>query len=274
MQTDRFHRASSTDATQIVGTVEGEGPSLVLVPGGPADGPLSFRFLVPELASHFTCHSMSPRGRGASAGHPDRSAGRLVDDVVAYVESLPAPVTLFGHSSGGVLALEAAARCDAVGALALYEPAIFDGSSQAEAAQLGESLTAIRRAVQEGSWARAAEIFFRDLALANEEEQEVLEATGTYELMAYNIPGLLQEIDTSGLPGLSAADVPERIGVPVLVLCGTRTAPFYEGVARSLVERLPDGHLVPVDGAGHLGPQQHAPSVAAGFLRSAALARV
>jgi len=259
---DRIHRAISVDGTQIVGSIDGHGPAIVLVPGGPADGPTSFRFLVPELMRDFTCHSMSPRGRGASAGHPDRSIERLVDDVVAYVDSLDGPVTLFGHSSGGVLALEAAARCDAVAALVLYEPAVFDGLDETESARLVQSVATARRAVEEGAWARAAEVFFRELALGNEEELEGLEAAGMYQFWAYNIPGLLQEIDTSGLPGLTAPDIPERVPVPALVLYGTRTAPFYEHVARSLVDRFADGRLAPVEGAGHLGPQYHASAVA------------
>lgn len=105
-------------------------------------------------------------------------------------------------------------------------------------------------------------MFFRELAMANEEEIEGLEASGMYQFWAYNIPGLLHEIDTSGLPGLTASDVPERVPVPALVLHGTRTAPFYERVARSLVDRFADGRLAPVEGAGHLGPQYHAPAVA------------
>jgi pimeloyl-ACP methyl ester carboxylesterase len=274
METDHIHRAMSADGTQIVGTVTGDGPPLVLVPGGPADGTLSFRFLVPELADHFTCHSMSPRGRGPSADHPDRSRERLLDDVVAYVESLGSPVTLFGHSSGGVLAIEAAARCGVVDALMLYEPAVFDDLDDVESARFAERLDAIGQAVHEASWARAAEIFFVDLALANDEEQDAIEAAGMFELMAYNIAGLLHEIEVSGLPGLSAPDVPERVAAPVLVVCGTRTDPFYERIARSLVGRFPDAHLARVDGAGHLGPQQHAAAVAAELLVFAAGAQV
>lgn len=255
MDTPRTHQAISDDGTRIVGRVHGDGPALVLVPGGPGDGETSWRFLAPLLASRFTCYCMSTRGKGLSADHPDHSQDRLVDDVSAFVDSVGEPVGLMGHSSGGVLALETAARSDAVSALALYEPAIFAQMTQDHAARTERGITGAKRAAAGGRLAAASRIFFEDLALANDEELPVLQEAGVYELMSPNVPAVLRQIACSGLPLLSDADVPAKVTTPVLILQGSDTHPFYAGVVRDLTGQLRDAQVVTVDGAGHLGPQ-------------------
>jgi pimeloyl-ACP methyl ester carboxylesterase len=63
-----------------------------------------------------------PYGRGPSGDHPDHpdhSRAQLVEDIVAFIESIDDAVVLFGHSAGGAHALEATANTAAVSALAL-----------------------------------------------------------------------------------------------------------------------------------------------------------
>lgn len=123
MNEGRIHRAISDDGTEIAGRVQGQGPPLVLVHGGLGDGDFSFRFMLPFLVDHFTCFSMSTRGRGLSGDSADHSRARLSVDVAAFVKSVGEPVALFGHSSGAALAIGSAAlAAEDVVALALYEP--------------------------------------------------------------------------------------------------------------------------------------------------------
>jgi pimeloyl-ACP methyl ester carboxylesterase len=255
MEDTRIHQAISDDGTRIVGRVYGDGPPLVLVPGGPGDGDTSWRFLAPLLAERFTCYCPSTRGKGLSADHRDHSQDRLVADVMAFVDSIGEPVGLMGHSSGGVLALEATARSEAVTALALYEPAIFEELTEEHAARCESAITRAERAAREGRLTDASRIFFEDLALANDEELPVLEQGGVHDLVGGNIPALLRQIAHSGLPRLSNATVPAMITTPVLIVQGSNTHPFYAGVVPELAERLSDVQMVTVDGAGHLGPQ-------------------
>jgi pimeloyl-ACP methyl ester carboxylesterase len=264
MSDDRIHRATSADGTQIVGRLHGDGPPLVLVPGGPGDGEWSFRDLIPHLTGSVTCHAMSTRGKGLSAGHPDHSAERLTEDVVAYVESIGEPVALFGHSSGAMLAIDAAARTNAVRALAVYEPAAFDVLDPAEvAAAVGDVPDRIAAALDQGRLEDAGRTFFVELAQANDEELPVLEASGIFARSAPNLWSVLDQVRRSGLPRLSRPDVPSEIGVPTLLVHGERTTPFFVAAVEDLARRLPDARVAVVPGAGHLGPQLNGAALAA-----------
>jgi pimeloyl-ACP methyl ester carboxylesterase len=124
-RTQHLHHATSPDGTQIAGRVHGRGPSLVLVHGGISDGDMAWAATLPYLSQNFTCFLANTRGRGQSADSPDHSPGRLVDDIIAFAESIGEPVFIAGLSSGAAQALAVAARSDAISAVAAWEPANF-----------------------------------------------------------------------------------------------------------------------------------------------------
>ena len=62
--------------------------------GAIGDGDLHGHALLDHLTGWFTCHLPSMRGRGLSDDHPELSIGRLVDDVLTYVDSIGAPTGL------------------------------------------------------------------------------------------------------------------------------------------------------------------------------------
>jgi pimeloyl-ACP methyl ester carboxylesterase len=81
-----------------------------------------------------------------------------------------------------------------------------------------------------------------------------IEQDGTAEFVAPNAPVVLGEQAQGGFPRLSDAAILERIAMPVLLLQGARSHPFYAGVIGYLAERLGDASVREVPGAGHLGP--------------------
>lgn len=255
MDTARTHQATSPDGTRIVGRVHGEGPPLVLVPGGPGDGDTSWRLLAPKLAEQFTLYCMSTRGKGLSGDHPEHSQEHLVGDVLAFIDSIGGPIGLMGHSSGAVVALEAAARSAAVSALALYEPAVLADAPQEDAARFHDAVARVGRAAEQDRLTDGSRIFFEHLALANDAELAMLEQAGVYDAVARNVPAVLRQVAQSGLPSLSDPSLPQRLTMPVLILLGTRTHRVYARVARDLADTCPEAVLAEVPGAGHLGPQ-------------------
>ncbi|HVW18068.1 MAG TPA: alpha/beta fold hydrolase, partial [Solirubrobacteraceae bacterium] len=111
------------DGTRIAVWRSGRGEPLVLVHGTSADHTRWARVL-PELEQRFTVFAVDRRGRGAS-GDAARYALELeIQDVTAVVDAVGGPVTLLGHSYGGICSLEAALRTPAVARLILYEPPI------------------------------------------------------------------------------------------------------------------------------------------------------
>ncbi|MEX2279068.1 MAG: alpha/beta hydrolase, partial [Acidimicrobiia bacterium] len=99
MSTQRTHYVTTTDGVTIGGTVHGEGPPLVFLQGSIGDGDLDWQAVVGHMTSRFTCHLPSMRGRGLSSDHPDLSFGRVVEDFLAYVDSIGEPTGLVGWSA-------------------------------------------------------------------------------------------------------------------------------------------------------------------------------
>jgi pimeloyl-ACP methyl ester carboxylesterase len=255
MRPDRMHQAVSPDGTRIVGGVHGHGPPLVLVPGGPTDGETGWLALLPSLSHHFTCYTINTRGRGPSGDHPDHSRGRIVEDIVAFVESIDDAVMLFGHSAGGTHALEATANTAAVCALALYEPTLVELAEPDLRARFDDAFVRVRKAVGDGRPADAAQVFLEDLALANKEELALLAQVGAAEEMGPLVPIVLEEAAQSGPPQLTDLSLLDEIMLPTLLLYGARTHPFYQQVARRVADRLADCRLRELPDLGHLGPE-------------------
>ncbi len=111
----------SGDGTSIAFDRSGGGPPVILVGGA-----LSDRSAGTELASHLsprlTVFAYDRRGRGDSGDTPPYAVEREVEDLEALIEEAGGSASVFGHSSGGVLALEAAAHGAAINKLAVYEP--------------------------------------------------------------------------------------------------------------------------------------------------------
>jgi pimeloyl-ACP methyl ester carboxylesterase len=118
---------SSPDGTRIAFWRSGRGEPLVLVHGTSADH-TRWEKVVPQLAAQFTVFAVDRRGRGESGDAADYAIGREFEDITAVVDAIGGPVTLLGHSYGGMCALEAALRTSAVRRLILYEPPLPTGT--------------------------------------------------------------------------------------------------------------------------------------------------
>jgi pimeloyl-ACP methyl ester carboxylesterase len=270
MPPTRRHRAVSEDGTEIVGGVYGQGPPLVLVHGGLGDGESTWRALLPFLAPNFTCYAMSTRGRGLSAapGEPDYSLERLTQDVVAFAESVGEPAGLAGYSLGGTLGLGAAARSDAVRAVAAYEPAVLEAFPPEITAGLREAPIRMAAAADAGRPSDAARELLRPVA--HEDEMAELESAGAFDGWARNVRVALQEIRSavgSDRPGPTAPSTLARIRAPALALLGSRARAEHRAGAGHLAEHVEGLRVVEVEGVGHFGPLLRPEPIAAELVR-------
>jgi pimeloyl-ACP methyl ester carboxylesterase len=113
-------RVTSKDGTSIAYERVGNGPTVILVGGAIDDGSENAP-LVPELAEHFTVVNYARRGRGESGDTLPYAVDREIEDVEALIAESGGSAQVFGASSGGALALEAAAAGLAIDRLAVYE---------------------------------------------------------------------------------------------------------------------------------------------------------
>src|SRR6266487_2672638 len=112
----------SSDGTSIAFDRSGQGPALILVAGATATRAAEAAISA-HLAPHFTVFAYDRRGRGDSGDTPPYAVEREVEDIETLITEAGGSAFVFGHSSGAVLALEAASNLPSkVKKLALYEP--------------------------------------------------------------------------------------------------------------------------------------------------------
>jgi len=115
-----MNAVTSKDGTSIAYERMGSGPAVILVGGGIDDGSENAP-LVPELADRFTVINYARRGRGESGNTHPYAVKREIEDIDALIAEVGGSAHLYGVSSGGALALEAAAAGSAIDRLAVYE---------------------------------------------------------------------------------------------------------------------------------------------------------
>jgi pimeloyl-ACP methyl ester carboxylesterase len=260
MNDERIHRAVSDDGTEIVGSVQGDGPPLVFVHGAMDDGTLQWKPTVPYLADWFTCHVMSVRNRGRSGHSEDLLPPRFVEDVAAYASSIGEPVGLVGLSIGGTWVLSAAKRLADVTGVVAYEPVVFEVISEEVRDRLVRTVMREGDEAKQGRLTAAVRIFAE--FVGNDDEVAALDAAGAFETLGANVPADLTMIQQSGEhhgPSATDASALANSTAPVLVLQGGRSAENVrswmhagvrhvdEHVPKTTVHEFPDlGHLAPM----------------------------
>jgi pimeloyl-ACP methyl ester carboxylesterase len=117
-----MNTVTSKDGTRIAFDRSGAGPALILV-NGAMSARADVASLAASLSPHFTVFAYDRRGRGDSGDTPPYAVEREVEDLAAVLTAAGGAAFVFGHSSGAVLALEAARElAPAITKLALYEP--------------------------------------------------------------------------------------------------------------------------------------------------------
>jgi pimeloyl-ACP methyl ester carboxylesterase len=237
----------SADGTKIAFDQTGEGPPVILVVGAFNDRSTGAP-LAKALESRFTVLNYDRRGRGASGDTLPYAVEREVEDLDALIREAGGAARVFGYSSGGTLALDAAARGLNITKLALYEAPFMVGDDVAHppkdmAAQLAKLVASGRRG-------DAVELFQTKLVgipeqvvaqLRHAPFRPALEATAHTLVYEATIVGYL-ELPTAQLQSIKA---------PALVVYGSESPAFMGNGAKALAAALPDGHLRALDGQNH-----------------------
>ena len=119
----------SRDGTRLEQRIIGSGPALIVLPGALSLA-ADYANLAEALAASFTVHVLERRGHGLSGDSTEPySIDREVEDVAALLQ-MTGPACVFGHSFGGLIALEAArALGGRIRKLAVFEPGVSIGGS-------------------------------------------------------------------------------------------------------------------------------------------------
>ena len=115
---------SSADGTRIAFERTGDGPPVILVSSALADRKDAAK-LARLLAGRFSVINYDRRGRGASGDATGYSVDREIEDLAALIDYAGGSASVFGSSSGALLALYSATAGLNIERLALYEPPLL-----------------------------------------------------------------------------------------------------------------------------------------------------
>jgi pimeloyl-ACP methyl ester carboxylesterase len=234
--------ARSADGTDIAFDRSGDGAPLVLV-GGAFQDRSSMRTAAAGLRDAFTVYEYDRRGRGESGNALPYAVEREVEDLAAVIDAAGEPAFVFGQSSGGALALEAAAAAGPIRALVVNEPPYTDGPSSAFADHLDEL-------VAHGQPADATAAF---LGLVGTPPSVIAEmrAGPRWAHMQAFAPTLSHEVrlcNDGALPTQRLA----AISAPTLALAGEASPPWAHDGARAIAARVSTGRAQVLPGQGHV----------------------
>jgi pimeloyl-ACP methyl ester carboxylesterase len=237
---------TSPDGTSIAYQVTGTGPPLVLVVGAFCDRNTTAD-LTALLSDAFTVFEYDRRGRGASGDIAPYSAEREVEDLAAVCAATGGAPYVYGHSSGGELALEAAAAGVPVRALVVYEPPYSaEGDPDGGSADLLEQ---VRARVADGDRDGAAAAFLRG-AGAPDTVIEMMRNGPGWAHMCELAPTLVYDLTLSN-GGLVPVERFSRIGVPTMALAGGASPPWAARSASAVVAAVPGARQAVVAGEHH-----------------------
>lgn len=239
----------------------GHGPSLLLLHGTLSSAgqlrPLAYR-----LAARFSVLAVDRRGSGETGLFAGTAPGPI--DVAVHVDDLAAvlaaenaaPALVVGHSFGGCVALELAARRpDLVAGVWAFEPPYAPAGPPIVRLAMGTLAERVAAATDTGGLPAAAETFLAlvsgpaALAALSPSTRAAIRAAGASVLADAPLAGL----DPAGLA---------RISCPVALAVGAEGQPFYTEIADGLAARIRDATVVPLAGMEHTAPITHAGAIA------------
>jgi pimeloyl-ACP methyl ester carboxylesterase len=255
---------TSADGTPIAFDRVGEGPPLILV-GGAWNDRLSSAPLAQLLADDFSVYTYDRRGRGESGDTQPYAVDREIEDLIAVIEASGGTASVFGHSSGAALALEATSAGAPVLRLAMYEPPYIVDDSRPPLPD--DYIDHLEELVGQD---RRREIFeyFMTAAVGMPAEmvQPMLDAPLIEEMMR-----LAHTVSYDGQVMLEGSmhgePLPARwrdaVTVPTLVMDGGNSPTWTRNSSRALVRLLPDVSYRTLAGQDHnVAPEAVAPVLA------------
>lgn len=244
-----MHSFTSKDGTRIAYDAQGSGPALILIDGafcGRNMGPMPK--LAPLLAPHFTVYNYDRRGRGDSTDTLPYHVDREYEDLAGLIEIAGGSAHLYGTSSGGALAMFAAARGLPVDRLAIFEVPFTDvpgGKPMPEGYQshLDQLVAADRRA-------EVIKYFLTRMIGMPALMMPLMRLNPGWKAMLHNAPSLPHDaaiMQGYGFPFEAARSV----RVPTIVISGDKTFKQLREPVRLMRETIPGARYATLAGQSH-----------------------
>lgn len=234
---------TSADGTTIFFEQRGTGAPVILV-GGAFNDRTTVAALADVLAPDFTTITYDRRGRGDSGDTAPYAVEREIEDLAALIAQVGGTASVFGHSSGAVLALEAAAAGIGIDRVVAYEPP-YATDEHPRADVVDE----VRAQLAAGDRDGAVATFLKVAGTPEEMIEGMKQAPvwGWFTALAHTLPYDLTIVGRNARPRDSLA----RIAVPTLVIGGGASDEALQSGARAAAAAVPGARHETLEGQDH-----------------------
>ena len=239
----------SKDGTTIAYDKLGEGPALINITGASC-----FRNFMPikqdvkVFAKEFTVFNYDRRGRGDSGDTQPYAMEREVEDIEALIDAAGGKAHLYGHSSGAVLALEAAMRLPSkVNHVVMYDAAYV--ADEAEKHTFSEMGKQVKTLLEQNNNKAALRTFFTSIGMPKFFVW-LLPIFPGWSTMTKLAPTLMYDIALT--QDFAPYERVRSINAPMLLMAGEKSPPGMTRVAKQLAHSVSGAQLDIVAGQDHM----------------------
>jgi pimeloyl-ACP methyl ester carboxylesterase len=236
----------SGDGTKIAFDRFGDGPPLILVVGAFCDRSAAST-LAQMLGEDFAAFTYDRRGRGDSGDTLPYAVEREIDDLDALISEAGGEALVFGHSSGAILGLQAAAQGLPIRRLAVYEPPYIVDDTRTRPVKLGDRVSEL---IASGRRGDAAKLFLTEAPQMPPEVIDSMEAGPAWsylEAIAHTLPYDLAISGDQTMP----SDLLASIEVPTLVVSGGNSPDWARNAVDAVAAAIPGAQHASLDGQDH-----------------------
>ena len=248
--TPASHSVRSSDGTRIAFDRSGDGPPVILLEAAAHYRDFSsFGGLAPLLAREVTVYTYDRRGRGESTDMAPYAPDREVEDLEALIAEAGGPASLYGYSSGSLLAMRAAAQGLPISRLALLEPPLQEDGDEPPASDLTAELAELVGAGRNGD---AVEHFHQSIGVPAEFVGS-MRSTPEWAKMESIAHTLVYDCTISDT---TTSTMLRSVEVPTLVLDSEGSSDNLTGWAATVAGQLPRGSHRSLAGEWHSVPDE------------------
>ncbi|WP_410671126.1 alpha/beta fold hydrolase [Amycolatopsis sp. cmx-4-68] len=235
---------TSADGTTLAFDQRGSGAPVILV-GGAFNDRTTVAGLAEVLATDFTTIAYDRRGRGDSGDAASYAFEREIEDIAALIAHAGGSASVFGHSSGAVLALEAAAAGLPIDRVVAYEPP-YATSEHPRA----DVLEKVRAQLAAGDRDGAVATFLMVAGTPEETIEGMKQAPvwGWFTALAHTLP---YDLAICGPGARPRTENLAKISVPTLVIGGGASDDALQAGARAAAAAIPGARHETLEGQDH-----------------------
>jgi pimeloyl-ACP methyl ester carboxylesterase len=267
MSTHEIEKVRSADGTEVAYQRDGQGAAVVFVDGAfctRAMGP--GHTLAPVLRTQFTTFTYDRRGRGDSGNNPGYEPNREIQDLAAIIDVAGGSAFVFSHSSGAILALEAALAGLPIKGLVVYEPPVVVDDSRPPVAR--DFPERIARLAASGRGRAVVRTFMTEAIRAPKPVAVLMSAMPGGGRMRKIAPTVAYDATlmnpyqqgTTSPQGLCSS-----VRVPTLVIVGGKSPQWMQSGCELVAASVPDARLERLDGQAHMVKATATAPVVSGF---------